>query len=186
MGLKRTLNEFEMTMAIFLTDWHSVARLFNSYVFRMEFGMWTASAPAPLLLLPCSCIASGLLLACSWSAPALLLVLVLVLPSPVWQPSSSSPPYDIYRHGESCLSWYTFTLYYMYGKLITRREAPSSLRFSRRASCVLPTKSPPHPLIRIRIRCYISAETFWAGSHLDLSGSALSFLTSGSTARHSY
>ena len=36
--------------------------------------MWTANAPALLLLLPCSCIAHGLLLACSQPAPGLLMV----------------------------------------------------------------------------------------------------------------
>ena len=47
------------------------------YVFStiwMKFGMWTANAPALLLLLPCSCIAPGLLLACSQPAPGLLVV----------------------------------------------------------------------------------------------------------------
>ena len=35
--------------------------------------MWTANAPALLFLLPCSCIAPGLLLTCSWPAHGLLL-----------------------------------------------------------------------------------------------------------------
>ena len=40
----------------------------------MKFGIWTANAPALLLLIPCSCIAPGLLLACSHPAPGLLMV----------------------------------------------------------------------------------------------------------------
>ena len=32
-GLKRTLNEFEMTMAIFLTDWTNQSKLTNSKSF---------------------------------------------------------------------------------------------------------------------------------------------------------
>ena len=60
------------------------------------------------LLLPCSCTApkscpahaSAPLLLCSSPAPALL----LVLPTPVWQPSSSSSaPLDFFCHGESRL-----------------------------------------------------------------------------------
>ena len=51
--------------------------------------LYSAHASAPLLL-------------CSSPAPALL----LVLPTPVWQPSSSSSaPYDFFRHGESRLLW---------------------------------------------------------------------------------
>ena len=59
------------------------------------------------LLLPCSCPAhvSAPLLLSSSPAPTLL----LVLPIPVWQPSSSpSAPYDFFRHGESrllCREW---------------------------------------------------------------------------------
>ena len=57
----------------------------------------------PALFLPCSCPAqaSAPLLLCSCPAPALL----LVLPTPVWQTSSSSP-FDFFRHGESRLLWY--------------------------------------------------------------------------------
>ena len=40
----------------------------------MKFGKWTANAPALLFLIPCSCIAPGLLLACSHPAPGLLMV----------------------------------------------------------------------------------------------------------------
>ena len=40
----------------------------------MKFGIWSANAPALLLLLPCSCIAPGLLLACSQPSPGLLMV----------------------------------------------------------------------------------------------------------------
>ena len=82
----------------------------------MKFGKWTANAPALLLLIPCSCIAPGLLLACSHPAPgllmvcscpapALLLVLLLVPPTPVWQPSSSSALYNFLWHGDSRLLW---------------------------------------------------------------------------------
>ena len=58
---------------------------FNSYVFStiwMKFGMWTAIAPALLLLLPCSCIAPGVLLACSQPAPGLLMVCSCLAPDP--------------------------------------------------------------------------------------------------------
>ena len=56
----------------------------------------------PSLLPACSWPAHGLLLACSWSAP----VLLMVLPTPVWQsPSSSSAPFDFSRHGENRLLW---------------------------------------------------------------------------------
>ena len=44
--------------------------------------MWTANAPALLLLLPCSCIAPGLLLACSQPAPGLLIVCSCPAPDP--------------------------------------------------------------------------------------------------------
>ena len=59
------------------------------------------SCPTPplLLLLLCSCFDPGPLL------PFFCLLLVLVLPSPVWQPLSSSAPYDFFRHGESRLLW---------------------------------------------------------------------------------
>ena len=40
----------------------------------MKFGMWTANAPALLLLIPCSCIATDPLLACSQPTPGLLMV----------------------------------------------------------------------------------------------------------------
>ena len=62
------------------------------------------------LLLPCSCPAhvSAPLLLSSSPAPTLL----LVLPIPVWQPSSSpSAPYDFFRHGESRLLWYLLLQY---------------------------------------------------------------------------
>ena len=55
----------------------SIANRFNFYVFGaiwMKFGMWTANAPALLLLLPCPCIALGLLIACSQPALGLLIV----------------------------------------------------------------------------------------------------------------
>ena len=86
-GLKRTLNEFEMTMAIFLTDWTNqskptYSKSFYFYVFGtiwMKFGVWTANAPALLLLLPCS-FAPGLLLVCS--QPALGLPMVCSCPAP--------------------------------------------------------------------------------------------------------
>ena len=74
-----------------------------------------SSCPALALFLPCSALlCSALLLPCS--CPALLMLLprsciastpLLVLPTPVWQPSSSSSaPYDFFRHGESRLLWY--------------------------------------------------------------------------------
>ena len=62
-----------------------IANRFNFYVFStiwMKFGMWTANAPAQLLLLPCSCIAPGLLLACSQPAPGLLMVCSCPAPDP--------------------------------------------------------------------------------------------------------
>ncbi len=62
--------------------------------------------PALALLLAYSCPALGLLLACFWSAPAL----HLVLPIPVWQPSSSSAPYNFFWHGESRLLWYFYSI----------------------------------------------------------------------------
>ena len=55
------------------------------------------SCPAPGL--PCFCP----LWPCSCSSPALFPL--LLLPTPVWQPSSSSAPYDFFRHGESRLLW---------------------------------------------------------------------------------
>ena len=67
---------------------------------------FTLLSSAPALFLPCSCPAhaSAPLLLCSSPAPAL-----LVPPTPVWQPSSSSSaPYDFFRHGESHLLWYKF------------------------------------------------------------------------------
>ena len=63
----------------------SKANLYNFFIFstiRMKFGMWTANAPALLLLLPCSCIAPGLLLACSQPAPGLLMVCSCPAPDP--------------------------------------------------------------------------------------------------------
>ena len=54
------------------------------------------------LLLPCFCLAPALLLACSWPASALL----VVVPTSVWQPSSTSVPYDFSRHGENGILWY--------------------------------------------------------------------------------
>ena len=64
---------------------------------------FTLLCSAPALFLPCSCPdhASAPLLLCSSPAPAL-----LVLSTPVGQPSSSSSaPYDFFRHGESRLLW---------------------------------------------------------------------------------
>ena len=66
---------------------------------------FTLLSSAPTLFLRCSCPAhaSAPLLLCSGPAPALL----LVLPTPVWQPSSSSSaPYNFFRHSETCLLWY--------------------------------------------------------------------------------
>lgn len=54
------------------------------------------------LLLPCSCPASALLLRCSLPANGLL----LVVPTSVWQPPSTSAPYDFSRHGENRILWY--------------------------------------------------------------------------------
>ena len=62
-----------------------IANHFNFYVFStilMKFGMWTANAPALLLLLPCSCIAPGLLLASSQPVPGLLMVTSCPAPDP--------------------------------------------------------------------------------------------------------
>ena len=81
-----------------------------------------ASAPPWLLLLPCPCSRAPapepLPLSCSCSAPAPSSTLIFpwscpapaqVLPTPVWQPSSSSSaPNDSFRHGESRLLWYIF------------------------------------------------------------------------------
>merc|ERR1711872_556708 len=100
------------------------------------------------LLLPSSCFCPTLavLMPCSLQTPILHIpsfspvptqllpsffpALLLVLPTPVWQPSSSSSaPYDFFRHGESRLLWqillhqvslryYSNTmadLYYMHG-----------------------------------------------------------------------
>merc|ERR1711970_913183 len=61
------------------------ANRFNFYVFStiwMKFGMWTANAPALLLLLPCSCIAPGVLLACPEPTPGLLMVCSCPAPDP--------------------------------------------------------------------------------------------------------
>ena len=107
-----------MTMAIFLTDWTNQSKLTNSkslsfLCFSVQFGRnlvcgqlmllpYFCFFPTLVMLMACSQPAPSLLLACSWSAPALL----LVLPTPVWQPSSSSAPYDFFRHGESRLLWY--------------------------------------------------------------------------------
>ena len=58
-------------------QYRPITNRFNFYVFStiwMKFNLWTANAPALLLLLPCSCIAPGLLLACSQPAPGLLVV----------------------------------------------------------------------------------------------------------------
>ena len=66
-------------------QYRPIANRFNFYVFStiwMKFGMWTANAPAQLLLLPCSCIAPGLLLACSQPAPGLLIVCSCPAPDP--------------------------------------------------------------------------------------------------------
>ena len=41
----------------------------------------------------------------SWSSPAP--SQLQLLPTPVWQPSSSSAPYDFLRHGENRLLWYS-------------------------------------------------------------------------------
>ena len=62
-----------------------IANCFNFYIFStiwMKFGMWSANAPALLLLLPCSCIAPGLLLACSQPSPGLLMVCYCPAPNP--------------------------------------------------------------------------------------------------------
>ena len=62
-----------------------VANRFNFSVFStilMKFGVWTANAPALLLLLPCPCIAPGLLLAYSKPAPGLLMVRSYPAPCP--------------------------------------------------------------------------------------------------------
>ena len=67
---------------------------------------FTVLSSAPVRFPPCSypAHASAPLLLCSSPAPALL----LVLPTPVWQPSSSSSaPYDFFRNGESRLLRYT-------------------------------------------------------------------------------
>ena len=69
----------------------------------------SCSAPA-YLLLPYSCPVptSALLLPCPASAlpgPALGPALLQLLPTPVWQPSSSSALYDFFRHGKSRLLW---------------------------------------------------------------------------------
>merc|ERR1711895_417395 len=59
--------------------------------------------PAPAVLLPCSLQAPILHIPSSSPVPAQL----LPLPTPVWQPSSSSSaPYDFFRHGDSRLLWY--------------------------------------------------------------------------------
>ena len=58
---------------------------------------------------------SALLLPCFCPAPALL----LVLPTPVWQPSSSSSaPYDFFRHGDSRLLWYEISFISKFSKLL--------------------------------------------------------------------
>ena len=57
------------------------------------------SYPAPAILLPF--LALLLLQPCSNPAPSLF----LLLPTPVWQPFSSSALYDFFRHGESSLLW---------------------------------------------------------------------------------
>ena len=62
-----------------------IVNLLNFYVFStiwMKFSMWTANAPALLLLLSCSCIAPGVILACSWSALGLLLTCSWFTPAP--------------------------------------------------------------------------------------------------------
>ena len=63
----------------------------------------SALAFAPARFLLCSYLAptSALLLLYSWTAPALL----LVLPTPVYQPSSSSPSYNFFLLRESHLLW---------------------------------------------------------------------------------
>ena len=61
---------------------------------------FTLLSSAPALFLPCSCPAhtAAPLLLCSSPAPALL------LPTTVWQPSSSAP-YNFFWHGKSYLLW---------------------------------------------------------------------------------
>ena len=98
----------------------------------MKFGMWTANAPALLLLLPCSCIAPGMLLACSKPAPGLLMLyscpapvlllacswstppLLLVLPTPVLQPPSSSTVCNLRRFWHSLILFsFFFTIIFL-------------------------------------------------------------------------
>ena len=69
-----------------------------------------APSPSPVLLLP-TCLpapALFLLLPCSCSIPASFLL--LLLPTSVWQPSSSSAPCNFFRYGKSHLLWYQWPL----------------------------------------------------------------------------
>ena len=78
-------------------------------------------SPTPALLQPtCSMLAHTLLLPCSCPVPTSVLILpcptsalsgpapslLLLLPTPVWQPSSSSAHFNFFRHGESRLLSY--------------------------------------------------------------------------------
>ena len=63
---------------------------------------FTLLSSTPALFLPCCCPALDLLLPYSWPNASL----ILVPPTPVWQPSSSSAPFDFFWHGESRLLWY--------------------------------------------------------------------------------
>ena len=73
-GLKRTLNEFEMTMAILLTDWTNQSKPTNSkhfYFHCFQYNLdqiWYVDS-----LCSCRTLASSLLLPCSWPASSLLL-----------------------------------------------------------------------------------------------------------------
>ena len=98
-GLKRTWNKLKNYLGIMSAKGRpqescSLAdgRLTDSSSPLSSLLCFTILSSAPALLLPCFC-----------PAPALL----LVLPTLFWQPSSSSSaPYDIFRHGESRLLWY--------------------------------------------------------------------------------
>ena len=101
-----------------VADWQTNICLVNcSYSFLAPALRLHSSSfcPALALLLPCSFPAPVLLLTCSCSAPVRFLpyffscptpALLLVLPTPVWQPSSLSALYDFFRHGDSRLLWY--------------------------------------------------------------------------------
>ena len=116
LGLKRTLNEFEITLAIFLTDWTYQSKPTNSKSFLffcfsvlfvslffcticIKFGIWTANAPTQLLLLPCACLAPGLLLACSQPAPGLLMV---------WSCPAPGPAFGSLHHHQHFTTFTTF------------------------------------------------------------------------------